>query len=189
MKRFGNLKPIRLDEKEFDTDLGKGNYIFVGSSNDMFQERVPDEWIYKTLDHCLHHNEGNKYLFQSKNPKRFLENFIFPDKVILATTIESNRNYSISSAPKIEKRAEAMCLLREGGYKTMITIEPILDFELNELLIMLYFIKPDIVTIGANCDRDRDISLAEPSPEKIKELIDELGLLNIKVKKNLRRIC
>jgi hypothetical protein len=40
MKRWGHLKPPRLVESEFNTDLGSGNFIFVGSSCDMWAERV-----------------------------------------------------------------------------------------------------------------------------------------------------
>ena len=45
MKRWGRLKPVRLDEKELKTDLGNDNFIFVGSSCDMFAQNIPDEWI------------------------------------------------------------------------------------------------------------------------------------------------
>jgi len=45
MKRWGKLNPIRLDTREFKTDLGEGNFIFVGSSCDMFADSIPYEWI------------------------------------------------------------------------------------------------------------------------------------------------
>ena len=32
MKQWGQLNPVRFDEKELNTDLGSGNFIFVGSS-------------------------------------------------------------------------------------------------------------------------------------------------------------
>ena len=93
MKRWGNLKAVRLEEKEFKTNLGKNNFIFVGSSNDMFSKKTPKDWIIKTLNYCLEFN--NKYLFQSKNPARFLEPEIFNllkkfDSITIGTTIESN---------------------------------------------------------------------------------------------------
>jgi len=49
MKRWGKLNPVRFDEKELKTDLGSGNFIFVGSSCDMWAENIPDKWIFKTL--------------------------------------------------------------------------------------------------------------------------------------------
>ena len=68
MKKWGKLNDVRFDEKELKTDLGKDNFIFVGSGCDMFAESIPDEWIKKTLKHCGLY-EDNQYLFQTKNPK------------------------------------------------------------------------------------------------------------------------
>lgn len=51
MKRWGKQKPVHFDEKELKTDLGSGNFIFVGSSCDMFADDIPIEWIQKTLDY------------------------------------------------------------------------------------------------------------------------------------------
>src|SRR3990167_689619 len=62
---------LRLNEKNLNDDLGDGNFIFVGSSNDLFQKDVPTDWIIKTLEHCLKFK--NKYLFQTKNPERYLK--------------------------------------------------------------------------------------------------------------------
>ena len=52
MKRFPQ-KELRLDEGEFNTDLGEGNTIFVGSSCDMFADGIDGKWILKTVGHCL----------------------------------------------------------------------------------------------------------------------------------------
>ena len=43
MKTWGKLPKVRFDEKELKTDLGKGNIIFVGNTNDMFAHKNP--WI------------------------------------------------------------------------------------------------------------------------------------------------
>ena len=47
---------VRLDEYEFNIDLGINNFIFVGSSTDMFADNVPKEWIIKVLDYCKKYN-------------------------------------------------------------------------------------------------------------------------------------
>ncbi len=52
MKEFGKQKELRLDDTEFKTDLGTGNFIFIGSGTDLFAENVSNEWILKTLDYC-----------------------------------------------------------------------------------------------------------------------------------------
>ena len=69
-KRFCKPQlPIHFDEKELKTNLGEGNFIFVGSSNDLFAKNIPAEWVLKTFDYCDKFN--NRYFFQSKNPKGF----------------------------------------------------------------------------------------------------------------------
>ena len=45
VKRWGRQNPIRFDESELKTDLGEGNFIFVGSSCDMFADTIPEQWI------------------------------------------------------------------------------------------------------------------------------------------------
>jgi len=42
MKKWG-LKDLRLDVKDLDTHLGKGNFIFIGSGTDIFAPSVPME--------------------------------------------------------------------------------------------------------------------------------------------------
>ena len=52
-----------------------------------------------------------------------------------ATTIESNRFYPeiMNKAPKIEDRVEAMEEIAGLGFKTMVTAEPLMDFDLHDL--------------------------------------------------------
>jgi len=180
MKKWGNLKPIRLDENEMKTDLGKGNYIFVGSSTDMFAENIPKEWIADIIYFCEGYD--NTYLFQSKNPARFLD-FEFPEKTILATTIESNRDYpEISKAPKITDRVDAMISLACQDFKTMVTIEPVLDFDVDVLVGIIECIDPDFINLGADSGGH---NLPEPTYGKLLELI---ARVDIKQKKNLKRL-
>jgi hypothetical protein len=75
------------------TNPGKGNFIFVGSSNDLFAASIPAEWVFETLDHCDRFD--NKYLFQSKNPLGFTRLVVHPvaKKSVICTTLESNRFY------------------------------------------------------------------------------------------------
>ena len=96
----------------------------------------PDEWIEKkTLEHCQKFD--NKYLFQTKNPKRIL-NFKLP-KSVICTTIESDMFYSeiMANSPKPYDRAKHMKMLSDCGFETFVTIEPILDFNLDELVDLI----------------------------------------------------
>jgi len=51
MKRFPQGE-LRLDEKALKDNLGEGNFIFVGSSCDMWSNDIPSLWIKKVLEHC-----------------------------------------------------------------------------------------------------------------------------------------
>ena len=99
-KRYGFSLEPRIDEKCFKDNLGENNFIFVGSVSDMFGGWVPKEWILKVLEHCRKFPK-NLYLFQTKNPKRFLE-FVddFPKNTVLGTTIETDKKITISKAPQ-----------------------------------------------------------------------------------------
>ena len=125
MKKWGEQKPVRLDEKEFNVNLGKNNNIFVGSSCDMFAQDIPAEWIQKTLDHCKKYD--NDYLFQTKNPRR-LQFYNFPEKTILCATIESNYDLDDNFAPSIMDRVAWFITTK---HKKMVTIEPIMKFDLG----------------------------------------------------------
>ena len=185
MKRFPQ-KDIRLDKKELKRNLGQGNFIFVGSSTDMWSPVVPGEWIADVLG-CCYQYPDNKYLFQSKNPLRFLTsyNWLKPD-FILGTTIESNRNYNISHAPKISDRVDSMQELSDRDFLTMVTIEPILEFDILEMIGIIKKIKPAFVNIGAD---SKNHNLPEPSRRDTLVLINALKNHTIvKVKSNLERL-
>ena len=80
-KKFGKQKEIHFDNNELKTDLGDENYIFVGSSNDMFANEIKESWVIDVLDYCSKFN--NKYLFQSKYPINFNRfNLIDRDPII-----------------------------------------------------------------------------------------------------------
>lgn len=184
MKVYKNLGELRLDEKALKDDLGSDNFIFVGSSNDLFQEDIPDEWISRTLGHCrLFPN--NKYLFQTKNPSRMLEfrdDFPPTENCIWGTTIETNRHIcNISKAPPPLDRTNLKFFPNR-----MCTIEPIMDFDLGELVLIIKDINPKWVNIGAD---SKNHNLPEPSKEKVESLITELKkFTEVKIKDNLKRL-
>jgi len=184
MKLWGELNPSRLDEKEFKTDLGKRNFIFVGSSIDMFANDIPELWIDATLEHCRKYY-ANDYLFQSKNPARFFA-FGYPENTVFCTTIESNRWYPeiMRNSPKPQDRAVAMNKL--SGYKRYVTIEPVLDFDMNDMVKLIKTCKPKQVNIGADSMGHK---MPEPSADKLLELIGRLSeFTTIHNKKNLKRL-
>ena len=185
MRKWGHLKSIRLENSEFKTNLGKGNFIFVGSSTDDWAEAIPDDWILKTLDYC--NKFENQYLFQSKNPSRILEFSDHPvfRRSVVCTTIESNRFYPdvMNNSPKIEERVKAMAEIATKGIPVYVTCEPLMQFDLSDLVGMLKECKPKQVNIGRNSRRD--VSIPEPTADEVKALKAEIELFTkVEVKKN-----
>ncbi len=176
---------LRLDEKCLKDNLGENNFIFVGSSTDMFAKEVPKVWIEKVLTKCRNY-EGNTYLFQTKAPHRFWGFSNYPRNTIFGVTLETNRNtypeFSLASSPK-----SRVSNMKEWFMKRkMITIEPIMDFDLEHFVDMIKEINPEWVNIGAD---SKGHNLPEPSKEKIEALIKELEkFTEVKLKDNLMRL-
>lgn len=187
-KMCNKLKPVRLEANALKGSLEKDNFIFVGSGTDVFAQNVPSEWITEVLDYC--DKFDNKYLFQSKNPMRFMEFITHPvfKKSVICTTIESNRHYAGSKAPTIEERVSAIEIIK-SEYPTIeiyITIEPIMDFDLSELTDLIKRCTPVQVNIGADSKRSK---LPEPTRNQILNLIDRLSqFTTVEEKKNLKRL-
>lgn len=182
MKKWGNQKPMRFDEKELNTDLGNDNFIFVGSSCDMFAKNINQEWVEKTLYHCQQYK--NKYLFQTKNPKALRFNDL-PKNSTICTTIESDIDYDNYKGPSVEDRVK---WFSTDSFEKMLTIEPIMEFNYLKMIDIVKKIMPFQVNIGANTNYS--IKLKEPSSVKIKNLISEISSLGIVVfeKDNLKRL-
>jgi len=182
MKRFPQ-KPIQFIEAEMETNLGKGNIIFVGSSTDMWANSVPTSEIIEVLVHCNMY-PWNRYLFQSKNPTRFLKYLvIMPRDFILGTTLESNRNWNGSKAPQPPER---YYIFKGIQARKMVSIEPIMDFDLDVFVEWIRLIAPEFVSIGAD---SKGHNLPEPSPEKVRALIEELKkITDVRIKDNLQRL-
>ena len=189
MKKF-KLKPLRLDQKDLRTNLGENNFIFLGSSTDMWARNVPDEWIEAVLERCVEYNT-NQYLFQTKNPGRMLTGDFdlvrrFQYNATIGTTIETDEMEGISNAPDIYQRASAIRELGIMKFNTMITIEPILKFNLETLLRIMEFAQPDWVNIGAD---SKGHDLPEPTWPEIEALVTGLEkFTTIREKHNLGRI-
>ncbi len=181
MQRWGQLKAIRFDEKELKTDLGNSNFIFVGSSNDMWAQNIPEEWIQRTLDHCSKYD--NNYMFQTKNPQNVRHELIPNSSVCI--TLETNRHYPeiMRNCPTPEQRVEQMTLIKHPLY---VTIEPMMDFDLPVLVEMLKSCEPIQINIGADSGGN---GLPEPPKEKVLQLVHELQkFTTIHNKANLKRI-
>lgn len=190
LSRMGNDKYYgepRLIEKEFKTKLlvPKGYVVFVQSCGDLFAYGIPDAWIQRVLNHIRRYR-NTIFLLQTKNPERFFD-FNIPQNCILGTTIETNRNYHMTKAPSPKERYYVFfTLCRDKNLRLMISIEPIMDFDLDILVQWIQEINPEFVSIGADSGKN---NLPEPASEKLKELLEILNkITEVRSKKNLSRL-
>lgn len=178
----------RLVEKELKTNFGKDKFIFVAAQNDLFSALIPDRWIKRILEHC--DKFDNKYLFQTKNPYKFLgfiNEKVIQEKSIFCTTIETNRIYDeiIKNAPYPSCRAGSTSKISQI-IDTHVTIEPVIDFDLPEMLTLIKKCNPKQINIGADSGNN---NLPEPPKEKIMQLILELQkFTKVIEKENLKRL-
>lgn len=179
----------RLLQHELQVNYGTGKTIFIEHMNDGFAQGIPQKFINAILAHCCLF-PNNTYVFQSKNPRRILENKdLLPPKIMIGTTIETNRPLdSVSKAPTPYLRYQAMCEIRAKlpEVQTFVTIEPIMKLDLDKLITMLIDIQPSFINIGAD---SKHCGLPEPTREEVQSLIRLVQRkgLTIKIKHNLNR--
>ena len=190
MHRWPNQPPIHLDEKELNRDLGAGEFYFVCSGCDLFAPDVKPDWIDQTIA-AIRNYPHNRYLLQTKSPGRmrlFLNKI--PNNIILGMTLETNRAelLRLSGGEGFAERVDAMDRI-SMRYETMVTVEPIMDFDLDPFVELISYARPTRVNIGADSGRN---GLPEPSAEKIGLLIERLKAFalftQVKVKRNLKRL-
>ena len=89
-----------------------------------------------------------------------------------------------NTAPAPEERYKAM--LQMKGRK-FVTIEPVLDFDVDILAKWIGEINPEFLNLGAD---SKNHNLPEPTVEKIFALVDELKKYGIELreKHNLKRL-
>jgi len=177
----------RINEREFNVKFNEGDFIFVSDMGDLFGNFIPKEWILRVLTYIKKFPE-TYFLFLTKNPSRYAE-FAeeFPENAILGMTIETNRDdlyleYKISGAPLPSVRYESF--KRLDWDKKFISIEPILDFDLEVFWRWVDEIKPILVYIGYD---NYNQKLPEPSIMKTRQLISKLEKASILViRKSIR---
>jgi protein gp37 len=187
--RYGKKQnPLHPDERDLRTKLGTGNFIFVCSGCDLFHPDVPEDWIANVRNNTFQY-PGNRYLWHTKNPGRVIDcqrwfNSLYAKMDVLCVTVESDiPRPAISKAPQPMERIEA---LKQWKGPLMITIEPIMDFDVTIFSEMILSCEPEQVNIGADSGNN---NLPEPSPEKIGALIEALRpFTKVYLKKNLHRL-
>lgn len=147
MKRWGKTFEPQLRKHFFKDKMpNDGTWIFVGSMGDTFCKGVPREWIVKLFDFIQNDKSNNIYLLQTKNPDRFHE-FIgqlvkIKDKIVLGTTIETNRETPWSEAPPTRHRAINLSIFSDFHFTVFLSLEPLSDFDLDEMEFYVGMINP-----------------------------------------------
>jgi hypothetical protein len=125
-------------------------------------------------------------MWHTKNPARALEipMFQYPKKSVLCVTVETDIHMAhVSTAPAPIDRINA---LKKWKGERMITVEPIMDFNIERFSQMIIEAAPAQVNIGADSGHN---GLSEPSAEKIEALIKALKPpIIVHLKDNLSRI-
>lgn len=195
-KRFGRGRyagELRLIEAELSVNYGRGKKIFVEHCNDLFSWGVDDRGISLVLAHCRQYPE-NEYVFQTKNPGRILAGFWFdpgnfPENTTIGCTIESDVHWhpACGNTPSMQERSEAMWQIKLKGFKTFITVEPIIKFDLGKFVNLLCHANPDFINIGADSKGGK---LPEPNKDEILKLVRDLRFRGwtVNLKPNLERI-
>lgn len=196
MKPHTHIEHLYLDERELKGSFPANSFIFIGTNTDVFATDMPSEWINKVLDFCVdvtsiqRENERTRFLLQTKNPARILEFINHPllknGQVVVCMTLETNRHYPdiMNNAPLIKDRAKAMAKIAEHGILTYVTVEPIMDFDLDEFVELIRMCKPEQVNIGKN-SKEYIAVLPNPTIGKTIELVKELtNFTKVEIKQN-----
>lgn len=157
--------------------------IFVAGNSDI--SFCPPAFTRKIIDAIKQHKPQMEktYYFQSKRPEYF-EQFLplFPENVILLTTLETNRNAgykAISKAPPPSVRYQQFKKLKHP--RKVVTVEPVLDFDEDVFPQWIADLEPEYVWLGFN-SRPESVQLPEPSTKKLKKLVKVLVNAGIEIR-------
>ena len=144
-------------------------FIFTCASGDI--AFCTEDYLQKITDRMRQLGDRT-FLLQTKDPSVF-HKVSFPENVILGITLETNRDelcQTISKAPPPSQRYEVFKSISHP--QKMVTIEPVMDFDLDVLLPWLEEINSCMIWIGYD---SRNTGLPEPELAKVRSLHWELA--------------
>ena len=172
-----HLHPKRLNEK-----FKAGETVFVAAAGDISFMLNKGEQI--DLLNIIRKYSDTTFLLQTKDPRYYLKLLhwrSFPKNIVIGTTIETNRviigkqPYShYSKAPYPDERFKCMGIYT--NLRKYITIEPIMDFDLDVMVAWIKAIAPEFVYVGYlnPVGKAKKLQLLEPSLDKTIKLCKEL---------------
>ena len=170
------------------TTIPSAPIVFVYGTGDItFYEPTQVRTTFEIIDN--HKPRMKKtYYFQSKNPvcfNRYMDWFKRrTDKVILLTTLETNRDKDYHRISKATLPSIRFKDFYELDYpRKVVTIEPVLDFDLEEFSDMIFQLHEqgslEYVWFGFD---SKNCGLPEPSKEKAQKFVDILQDHGIEVR-------
>jgi DNA repair photolyase len=180
LKRFyGDFSPRFLEKRCATLRPKQGECVFLSDMGDLWGEWVPENWI-RIILQLVRMNGQADFLFMTKNPERYLDALhAIPNNTILGCTVETNLDEltaRVSKAPVPSERFASMRSIQ--GYRTMLSLEPIMKFEPEGFLNDILDIKPSCIAVGYD---NYDNHLPEPPLNEVKELIANLRAHEITV--------
>ena len=160
--------------------------IFVVAHGDLFGWWVPKDVIERILEVCRSVDK-EIWFFETKNPRRYFD-FIdkFPENTVLSTTIETNREYPFRvrgyTPPPVERFHFIHEVRVHSDFPVHVSIEPIMDFDLDIMVRWIRLIKPFKVSVGYDSLHN---GLPEPPLEKTLALIKELEKFTVVERKQM----
>ena len=154
--------PERLNQKLPKTKHMQ--FIFTCSNGDI--AFCPTEYL-KEIIARIQSEPDKTFLIQSKDPQTF-NRAIFPKNVILGTTLETNRDKlceGTSKAPNPSQRYKDFA--KVNHQPKMVTIKPVMDFDLDVMIDWVENINPCMVWLGYDSGKNK---LPEPDLEKVRSL-------------------
>lgn len=168
--------------------------IFVAGNADI--SFCKPSFVRRIIEAIKKHNSGRgkpkTFYFQSKRPEYFGQfTDEFPENVILLTTLETNRDRGYEkvskNAPLPSERYRQFLALDYP--RKVVTIEPVMDFDVATFSKWLINLNPSYVWLGFN-SRPKAVALPEPSQEKMVALISILKKAGVEIRgKDLRGIA
>lgn len=136
------------------------------------------------------HAPDKTYYLQSKRPE-FFEPFLaeLPPNVVLLKTLETNCDSGYAKASKAPPPSVRYRQFKSLAYpRKVVTIEPVLDFDLEPFVEWIISIQPEYVWLGFN-SKPESVALPEPSEQKVEDLARCVLAAGIQVRgKSLRKV-
>jgi hypothetical protein len=150
--------------------------VFVcGNSDVAFCEPNAVEGMLDMIKDGRRSHPETTYYLQSKKPDCFISRLPnLPRQVVLVTTLETNRDEgydAISKAPPPSERYRQFLALDYP--RKVVTVEPVMDFDLDIFSEWLIALRPEYVWLGLN-SRPKEVQLPEPTEAKLRLLVVRL---------------